>query len=141
MLPTDLLRARPNRGRLVVSYIKPDSKVWLEHAELLVETFEDHVGRSAGELRDAIAQYRGALERCPTFHDIRHRLAITLREAGLPAQAAQELQRILRLHPGLLDSQIQLGLTWYSMGRTPDAVRNILYRGLATISLAITGED
>ena len=77
----------------------------------------------AGERRDAIAQYRGALERCPTFHDIRHRLAITLREAGLPAQAIQELQQILRLQPSLLDSQIQLGLTYYSMGRTPEAIR------------------
>jgi tetratricopeptide (TPR) repeat protein len=77
----------------------------------------------AGERRDAIAQYRGALERCPTFHDIRHRLAITLREAGLPAQAVRELQRILRLQPGMLESQIQLGLTYYSMGRTPDAIR------------------
>ena len=76
----------------------------------------------AGERRDAIEQYRGALDRCPTYHDIRHRLAVTLREASLPAQAAQEFQRILRLHPGLLDSQIQLGLTYYSMGRTPDAV-------------------
>ena len=77
----------------------------------------------AGERRDAIAQYRGALERCPTFHDIRHRLAITLREAGLPAQALQEFQRILRLQPSLLDSQVQLGLTYYSMGRTPEAVK------------------
>ncbi len=77
----------------------------------------------AGERRDAIAQYRGALERCPTFHDIRHRLAITLREAGLPAQAIQELQRILRLQPSLLNSQVQLGLTYYTMGRTPEAVR------------------
>lgn len=76
----------------------------------------------AGERRDAIEQYRGALERCPTFHDIRHRLGRTLREAGLPAQAASEFQRILRLQPQLLDSQIQLGLTWYSMGRTGDAI-------------------
>ncbi len=76
----------------------------------------------AGERRDAIEQYRCALERCPTFHDIRHRLAIALREAGLPAQAATEFQRILRLHPGLLDSQIQLGLTWYTMGRTAEAI-------------------
>ena len=77
---------------------------------------------NAGERREAIEQYRGALERCPTFHDIRHRLAIALREAGLPAQAATEFQRILRLHPALLDSQIQLGLTWYTMGRTAEAI-------------------
>lgn len=76
----------------------------------------------AGEKRDAIEEYRRALDRCPTFHDIRHRLGITLREAGLSFQAAQEFRRILRVHPGMLDSRIQLGLTYYSMGRTPEAI-------------------
>jgi tetratricopeptide (TPR) repeat protein len=76
----------------------------------------------AGERRDAIEEYRRALDRCPTFHDVRHRLGMTLREAGLPFQAAQEFRRILRSHSGMLDSQIQLGLTYYSMGRTPEAI-------------------
>ena len=76
----------------------------------------------AGELREAIDAYRRALDRCPNFHDIRHRLAVTLREAGLQSQAVKEFQRILQLHPRLLGSQIQLGLTYYSMGRTPEAV-------------------
>ncbi|MCP4906284.1 MAG: tetratricopeptide repeat protein [bacterium] len=77
----------------------------------------------AGERRDAIEQYRCALDRCPAFHDIRHQLGITLREAGLPAQAVQEFTQILRRRPGMLESQIQLGLTYYSMGRTPEAIR------------------
>ncbi|MFK7895051.1 MAG: tetratricopeptide repeat protein [Myxococcota bacterium] len=76
----------------------------------------------AGELREAIEGYRRALDRCPNFHDIRHRLGVTLREAGLTSQAAAEFQRILQLHPRLLGSQIQLGLTYYSMGRTPEAI-------------------
>ncbi len=76
----------------------------------------------AGEKRDAIEEYRRALDRCPTFHDIRHRLGMALREAGLPSQAALEFRRILRVHTGMLDSQIQLGLTYYSMGRTPEAI-------------------
>ena len=76
----------------------------------------------AGERRDAIEEYRRALDRCPTFHDVRHRLGMTLREAGLPSQAAQEFKRILRAHSHMLDSQIQLGLTYYSMGRTPEAI-------------------
>ncbi len=76
----------------------------------------------AGELRDAIEEYRRALDRCPTFHDVRHRLGITLREAGLPSRAAQEFQRILRTQTHMLDSQVQLGLTYYSMGRTPEAI-------------------
>lgn len=77
----------------------------------------------AGEKREAIEEYRRALERCPDFHDIRHRLGVTLREAGLPHQAVQEFGHILRVHPTLFESQIQLGLTYYSMGRTPDAIR------------------
>lgn len=77
---------------------------------------------AAGERREAIEQYRAALDRCPNFHDIRHRLAIALREAGLPHQASEEFQRILEVHPGLLESQIQLGLTYYTLGRTPDAI-------------------
>jgi tetratricopeptide (TPR) repeat protein len=76
----------------------------------------------AGELRDAIDEFRRALDRCPNFHDIRHRLGIALRDAGLPFQAAQEFQRILAAHVGMLESQIQLGLTYYSLGRTPEAI-------------------
>jgi tetratricopeptide (TPR) repeat protein len=78
---------------------------------------------AAGLRREAIEQYRQALERCPTFHDIRHRLGVTLREAGLPFQALQEFERILDVHPALLESRIQLGLTCYAMGRANDAVR------------------
>jgi tetratricopeptide (TPR) repeat protein len=76
----------------------------------------------AGERREAIEEYRRALDRCPTFYDVRHRLGMTLREAGLPSQAMQEFQRILRTHSHMLDSQVQLGLTYYSMGRTPEAI-------------------
>ncbi|MFO0690747.1 MAG: tetratricopeptide repeat protein [Myxococcota bacterium] len=78
---------------------------------------------SAGLRREAIEQYRQALERCPTYHDIRHRLGITLREAGLPFHALQEFERILDARPGLLESRIQLGLTCYAMGRTDEARR------------------
>lgn len=77
----------------------------------------------AGLRREAIEQYRLALERCPTFLDIRHRLGVTLREVGLPFQAQQEFERILDVAPGLVESRIQLGLTWYVMGRTADAIR------------------
>lgn len=78
---------------------------------------------SAGLLRDAIEQYRQALDRCPTYHDIRHRLGVTLREAGLPYQALIEFERILDARPELLESRIQLGLTCYAMGRTDEAIR------------------
>jgi tetratricopeptide (TPR) repeat protein len=79
--------------------------------------------REAGELRDAVDAYRRALDRCPHFHDIRHRLGIALREAGLPAQAAAELRRVLRAAPDQLASAVQLGVTYYGMGRVDEAIQ------------------
>jgi tetratricopeptide (TPR) repeat protein len=78
--------------------------------------------REAGELREAIEAYRKALDRCPGFHDIRHRLGIALREAGLPNHAIGEFKRVLRTHSDYLESAVQLGLTYYTLGRTPKAL-------------------
>lgn len=86
---------------------------------------------AAGLRREAIEQYRLALERCPTFADIRHRLASTLRETGLPFQAEQEFLRILDARPELSESRIQLGLTYHMMGRSDEAIaawREVLAR-------------
>ena len=75
-----------------------------------------------GELPEAIEAYRKALDRCPEFHDIRFRLGVCLREAGLPHQAGLEFKRVLRGNPEMLEAQVQLGLTYYSMGRASDAL-------------------
>ena len=76
----------------------------------------------AGDFREAIFAYRKALDRCPDFHDIRHRLGIALRDAGLGNKATLEFQRVLRSNPGYLDSRVQLGLTYYTLGRRSDAI-------------------
>jgi tetratricopeptide (TPR) repeat protein len=79
--------------------------------------------REAGELSEAIDAYRKALDRCPGFHDIRLRLAATLREAGLPHQALAELERVRRANPAWLDAGVQAGLVHYSLGRADEAAR------------------
>jgi tetratricopeptide (TPR) repeat protein len=75
-----------------------------------------------GEYREAIEAYRKALDRCPDYHDIRYRLGVALRQGGLPHKAEQEFKRVLRGNSKLLDANLQLGLTYYSQGRTTDAV-------------------
>jgi tetratricopeptide (TPR) repeat protein len=77
--------------------------------------------REAGELGDAIAAYRKALDRCPHFHDVRYRLAVALREHGLPDQAIRELVRVLRAKPALVDASVQLGLVHWSLGQADRA--------------------
>ena len=79
--------------------------------------------REAGHLREAVDAYRKALDLCPAFHDIRHRLGVTLREAGLPAQAAKEFLEIQRANPDFLAASVQLGVTYYSLGRADEALR------------------
>ncbi len=78
--------------------------------------------REVGDLREAIMAYRKALDRCPKFHDIRYRLAVTLREHGLPTQAIAELSRILRDNEQYAEARVQLGLTYYTLGRLPEAI-------------------
>ena len=77
---------------------------------------------AVGDLSDAIHAYRKALDRCPEFHDIRCRLGRALGTAGLPHQAEIEFKRVLRGNPELLEARVQLGLTYYTLGRTPEAV-------------------
>lgn len=75
-----------------------------------------------GEFREAIQAFRKALDRCPDFHDIRLRLGIACRSAGLTHQAETEFKRALRGNPDLHAAQVQLGLTYYTMGRAPEAI-------------------
>jgi tetratricopeptide (TPR) repeat protein len=79
--------------------------------------------REVGELREAMEAYRKALDRCPTFHDIRLRLAVVLRELGLPHQALAELDRVRRANPGWPDAAVQVGLVLYTLGRSEEAIR------------------
>lgn len=80
--------------------------------------------RQAGELGEAVAAYRKALDRCPHFHDIRFRLALALREKGLPDQSIRELLRVQRANPALVDVPIQLGLVHWSLGQAERAVEH-----------------
>ena len=47
---------------------------------------------------------------------------MTLREVGLPAQAIAELKRVRRGNPAFLEAAVQLGLTYWSLGRGEQAI-------------------
>ena len=53
--------------------------------------------------------------------------ATALREAGLANKALLEFQRVLRGNPNFLDSHVQLGLTYYTLGRPQEAVEQWTY--------------
>ncbi|MDF1564619.1 MAG: tetratricopeptide repeat protein [Deltaproteobacteria bacterium] len=77
---------------------------------------------SSGLWQEAIREYRHALDLCPTFVDIRMKLASALRDAGEKEEAVAELQMAVEQKPGYLAGQIALGVALYSAGRVDEAV-------------------
>ncbi len=76
---------------------------------------------AVGLARHAVAEYRKALDLCPTFVDIRTKLATTLRDLGRIDEALDELLGIRESTPEYLPARIQLGVTLWRAGRVEDA--------------------
>jgi tetratricopeptide (TPR) repeat protein len=88
-------------------------------ANMHARTADAYVG--VGLLDDALAEYRRALDLCPTFVDIRTKLASTLRDCGDKEGAVREYQAAKAQSSKYLPARINLGVTLYSMGRKDEA--------------------
>jgi tetratricopeptide (TPR) repeat protein len=76
---------------------------------------------SAGLYLEAIAELRRALDLCPTFVDIRARLAGAMRDSGRRADAIREYEEVVRQNPNFVPGRLNLGLCLYADGRLPEA--------------------
>lgn len=76
---------------------------------------------AAGMLEQAIEQFRQALQLCPTFVDIRTKLATTLRDAGHVEEAIDELIAVRDAKPGYVAARLHLGVSLWSAGRKQEA--------------------
>lgn len=76
---------------------------------------------AVGLLDHAIKEYRKALRVCPTFVDIRTKLATTLRDQGLIDESLDELIAIRESAPDYLQARIHLGVTLWRADRIPEA--------------------
>ena len=76
---------------------------------------------AVGMLEAATGEYRKALELCPTFVDIRTKLATTLRDAGDTTAALDEFEAITESAPGYLPARIHMGVTLWSLGKRDEA--------------------
>ncbi len=74
-----------------------------------------------GLMDHAIKEYRRALLLCPTFVDIRTKLATTLRDAGKIDDAIDELIAIRESAPDFTPARIQLGITLWRAQRITEA--------------------
>jgi tetratricopeptide (TPR) repeat protein len=70
---------------------------------------------------EAAREYRKALDLCPTFVDIRTKLAAVLRDMGDKEAAVQEYQLVKQQAPKYVPARVNLGVTLYSLGRRDEA--------------------
>ncbi len=77
---------------------------------------------AAGRYVEAIREYQRALQLCPTFVDIRAKLAGAHRDAGDREGAIAEFEEIVRRNPGFLPARISLGLSLLAAGRAEEAI-------------------
>ncbi len=73
--------------------------------------------------QDAAIEYRHALALCPTFVDLRLKLAGALRDAGDEAAALVELRLAVEHAPVYVPARLALGTGLYASGKLDEAVR------------------
>jgi tetratricopeptide (TPR) repeat protein len=76
---------------------------------------------AVGLLDHAIKEFRKALRVCPTFVDIRTKLATTLRDQGKIDEALDELIAIRESAPDYLQARVHLGVTLWRADRISEA--------------------
>ena len=71
---------------------------------------------------DASAEYRRALALCPTFIDLRLKLASALRDAHDLPGALLELRRAVEQAPAYLPARVALGTAFHAEGKLDEAI-------------------
>jgi tetratricopeptide (TPR) repeat protein len=77
----------------------------------------------SGLHQEAIREYRKALELCPSFVDLRTRLASVYRDMGDPTAAVQELEHVKTTHPRYVPARLALGTALFMAGRREEATQ------------------
>lgn len=78
---------------------------------------------SAGLGVEAVREYQKALELCPSFVDLRTRLANLHRDQGRVEESIRELEIVKATNPSYAPGRVGLGLAYYAANRRPDAAK------------------
>ncbi len=76
-----------------------------------------------GAFSEAVLEYQKAVQLEPLYCDIRTKLAISLREDKKYAKAVEELKQTIKTNKKFLEAHVQLGVTYFTMGKRSDAVK------------------
>ncbi|HKW81780.1 MAG TPA: tetratricopeptide repeat protein [Casimicrobiaceae bacterium] len=78
---------------------------------------------AAGRVDDALADYRGALDRSPTLAEVHYNVGVLLARKGELAESERSLVEAARLKPSWAQAQLGLGHCYFRQARFADAER------------------
>lgn len=107
-------KSREHKGSKMDPFIR--AKLANRHAEV------GDIYEGIGFYKEAIEEYRKALNLGPTFLDIRCKLAVCLREMRKHKESIEEFKKVLKANPKYLYASVQLGVTLYAAGKSKEAV-------------------
>ncbi|HWA58395.1 MAG TPA: tetratricopeptide repeat protein [Gemmatimonadales bacterium] len=105
--------------RLASTHNTPQSSGFPAHVAANLANHHAQLGAAyaeSGAIREAIAQYRRAVELGPNFADLRYKLARVLLETGDVLSAREELERVVADRPNFVDALASLGLARFLSG-------------------------
>ncbi len=108
-------KSQEHKGSKMDPFIR--AKLANRHAEV------GDIYEGIGFYQEAIDEFQKALKLAPTFHDIRCKLSICLREMGQYKESLKELRKVIKANPKYYYAQVQLGVTQYAAGKSQDAIK------------------
>jgi tetratricopeptide (TPR) repeat protein len=116
-----------------------DAREWLEKeaqrsCHSLANFYLGEIARSSGDLREAEARYRRAIQCDPSNRDAHLRLGIVLADRKEYSEAITQLKRAIRLDPRASAPHYHLAQVYGEMGRTAEA--NAEYKKVRAILAA-----
>jgi len=78
---------------------------------------------SAGLQREAVGEYRRALDLGPQFVDVRLKLGNALRDLGDLEGALAQFEEMVRINPNFLPGQVAYGIALLSAGKRAEAIK------------------
>lgn len=107
-------KSRQHKGNKMDPFIR--AKLANRHAEV------GDIYEGIGFYKEAIEEFKKALKLGPTFHDIRCKLAICLREMRKYQDSVREFRKVIKSNPKYFYAKIQLGVTQYAEGKNQAAI-------------------
>jgi tetratricopeptide (TPR) repeat protein len=72
---------------------------------------------------EAVREYGKALELCPSFIDLRTRMAAVMRDMGDAAGAVRELEIVKTMQPRYVPARLALGTALFTLGKRDEAIK------------------